>query len=87
MPFYDYQCQSCQHQFTESLKIADRKQPCDAPCPDCGESNQIVLLVGAPMICDPVRIGIKKPTPEFREVMRGMKKSVGRHSSKAIRDY
>lgn len=87
MPLYDYRCQACEHQFDEQHKIAEREAPCSLPCPACGAEGQVNLIVGAPALCDPVRLGLRKPTPEFREVMNRMKKGVGRHSHKAIRDF
>ena len=38
MPYYDYVCEKCGHEFEESLKIADRDAPTEQPCrfPTCG---------------------------------------------------
>ena len=32
MPYYDYVCEKCGHEFEESLKIADRDAPTEQPC-------------------------------------------------------
>ncbi|NJD08414.1 MAG: zinc ribbon domain-containing protein [Methylococcaceae bacterium] len=44
MPTYDYQCQSCRHEFTVTHKIAD-----PAPrCPQCG--GEVRKKLSAPAI-------------------------------------
>ena len=67
MPIYDYECEGCGAEFTEMLKIADRKAPCERPCDLCG--GEIKQLLNAPMIVDPVRAGIIKPSSEFNDVL------------------
>lgn len=75
MPYYDYFCSGCDHEFNEYHKIADRNIPSEKPCPKCGEAR-IQQKIGAPGIGDPVRLGLKKPQGTFREVMQEMKKKV-----------
>lgn len=77
MPTYDYQCQQCQHTFEEVHKINDRHLPTLNPCPSCQSSESIQLIVGSPLIVDPMRIGIKKPHGAFTERMQEIKKRLG----------
>lgn len=39
MPTYNYMCKTCEHEFTELLKMDDRKIPEEQPCPECGASE------------------------------------------------
>lgn len=72
MPFYDYECQSCKHLFHEILKIADRKEPENSPCPKCGETTVMQVILTAPAVADPVRIGVTKQDSGFKEVLAGI---------------
>jgi putative FmdB family regulatory protein len=38
MPLYQLRCKSCQHDFTELLKVEERNQ---AKCPVCGSSTEL----------------------------------------------
>ncbi len=72
MPLYDYKCQKCGHKVTKSSTIANRKQPCEAPCESCGETSvEQVLAFGG--IADPVKLGRVKPPAGFNEVLRNIK--------------
>lgn len=46
MPFFDYQCQSCDHVFEVMQKLSD---PAPAACPKCNEAN-LKKLLSAPAI-------------------------------------
>ena len=76
MPFYDYRCAACGHQFGDVYKISDRKVPEQEPCPKCGvkESVQQVIL-SAPATCDSVRIGVTKQDSGFKEVLQKIHQS------------
>lgn len=39
MPTYDYQCETCNHQFDKFELIATRDDPCKEPCPECNENT------------------------------------------------
>lgn len=41
MPTYDYRCITCGYEFERSLRIADRAQPLEEPCPTCDARNAI----------------------------------------------
>lgn len=59
MPVYDYACRACEHTFTESQRIADRKVPVERGCPECktilldddDEDYAIYQVIGSPQIC------------------------------------
>jgi putative FmdB family regulatory protein len=68
MPFYDYQCEACQHIFEEKHLIAERTTPEGEPCPNCGELR-VKLTISTPGLADPVRMGRVKPPEGFREVL------------------
>lgn len=77
MPSYDYQCSECQFTFEEVYKIDDRSIPTLNPCPHCKCTNTVQIVLGAPLIVDPIRIGVKKPHGAFKERMQEMKKRLG----------
>ena len=37
MPYYDYLCTSCEHEFEVCMKISERNIPTQEPCPECSE--------------------------------------------------
>ena len=47
MPFYDYECDSCDNEFEEKHLIADRHIPVDKICGQCGE-GKIKMKVSVP---------------------------------------
>lgn len=67
MPIYDFRCKSCKHEWTVMCSIATKDDP--KVCPECGniESEQVIL--GAPSLGDPVRLGVRKMDDGFREVL------------------
>lgn len=46
MPFYDYRCRSCEHQFETMQKVGDAAL---TTCPSC-DQDQLEKLVSAPAI-------------------------------------
>jgi putative FmdB family regulatory protein len=72
MPSYDFQCGECNGVFTKLLKISDRKTPESEPCPSCGVMKIQQVLLSAPGIADPVRIGVTKKDSNFNEVLKGI---------------
>ena len=73
MPYYDYRCRQCGHEFSKSLRIDDRKIPECNPCPSC-ETQSVDHIVSGTMIVSSVG-GILSKTPDsFRDVLREMKK-------------
>ncbi len=68
MPLYHYECFTCGHQFTDMLRIANRKIPTENPCSECG-ADDVRQLIGTTNIGDPVRLGVTRPSSEFNEVI------------------
>ena len=67
MPRYDYECQACGFAWEDMLPMRDNKKPCEKGCPECdGEVKQVILQLN---IADPVRIGVKKPSSQFNDVL------------------
>lgn len=69
MPFYDYSCE-CGHKWQEFRKIATMLEPISNPCPSCSEVGKVTKNIsGMPMFGDAVRLGLKKPGAEFKDLM------------------
>lgn len=67
MPLYSYECKSCKNFFEDSFRIAERNIPTEKPCAKCdGEVVQVIMGI---TIGDSVRLGITKPSSEFKEVL------------------
>ena len=73
MPYYDYSCKSCNHEFEMSMRISEREKPTKEPCPKCSES-EIILKLATPVIGDPWHFAGKKPDEGFRDKLRELKK-------------
>ena len=73
MPFYDYLCHECGHEFTEMRKIADRAIPENQPCPSCGQ-QKILQKINAPGFSDSIKLGLQKPSREFQDLMKHIHK-------------
>jgi putative FmdB family regulatory protein len=90
MPSYTYCCKECDHHFEDLYKIDDRLKPTENPCPSCNKPNSIYLSLGAPPHMDIMATSIgtakHRPTDEFREVMRRMKKHYP-GARKTLKDY
>jgi putative FmdB family regulatory protein len=80
MPFYEYHCESCDYEFDELLNMVDRKKPESSPCPKC-QKQTIKLKIATThfTIGDTVRLGIRKPDREFRDVLKNIKKNHPHH--------
>jgi putative FmdB family regulatory protein len=81
MPLYEYKCEKCEHTFSDVLKIADRNQPKEAPCPNCKETGGIDQVIGSPRIVAGVG-DFRKGVPDvFKDRLREIKKTAGRTST------
>jgi len=65
MPFYDYQCSSCEHTFERLLLVND---PQPRKCPECG-----ALKVKRMMPSKPAKLHMRY-SPMHPRYMRGQKK-------------
>ena len=75
MPFYEYGCSECSHQFEEFQTIANIDVPLKAGCPSCKEKGYIQRLISGADICDPVSLGVRKVPAGYNEVVKNIKKS------------
>ena len=76
MPTYDYQCETCNHQFDRFELIATRDEPCKKPCPECNESNVKRGWFNAPLGGVDATLTANKATGgQWSELMSKMKKS------------
>ena len=46
MPYYDYRCKECNHNWEEQQSIDARNVPIYNPCPDCGASGDDTFTFG-----------------------------------------
>jgi putative FmdB family regulatory protein len=76
MPWYDYVCDSCSHEFTEVLRMDDRKIPVESGCQECGEDS-VRQLLGNVLMGDSVVLGISKPDGAYNEVVAKINEKAG----------
>ena len=72
MPTYSYVCGGCGHCFEKFLKVDDRDEPVESPCPNCSESK-VTKQFGINPVLDPYRMGLIKPPESFRDLLRQIK--------------
>jgi len=75
MPFYEYGCSECSHEFEEFKTIAEYDAPLKEPCPSCYKVGYITRLISGAEICDPVSVGVRKVPKGYNEVIKNIKKS------------
>ena len=75
MPFYEYGCNECSHEFEAFKTIAEYDIPLSEPCPSCYKVGYITRLVSGAEICDPVSLGVRKVPSGYNEVIKKIKKS------------
>ena len=75
MPTYTFECTRCDYIFKLYLKIND---PRDFNCPNCNYENSVIrqILLTAPALGDPVRMGITKPPAGFRQILKNVQDKV-----------
>ena len=74
MPFYEYGCNECSHEFEAFKTIAEYDIPLSEPCPSCYKVGYITRLVSGAEICDPVSLGVRKVPSGYNEVIKNIKK-------------
>jgi len=86
MPIYEYSCKECEDSFTEILSVNDRENPTKEPCKKCGAKDSLYIVLGAVGWMDIMRTTVgtarHKPTDEFREITKRIKKSNRRSNMK-----
>ena len=87
MPFYDYICNECDQTWEEQRTVASRNVPRYNPCPNCGTSEDIKLVIGTPGFADPVQLGIRKPDRDVVNRLNEIKKNYGNQAGKSLRDF
>lgn len=75
MPFYDYACRGCDHEFSARKSCAERHDPTNEPCPECG--GELFLKIGATKTVSGVK-GPQSAPDGFKDVLRNIKKSSGK---------
>jgi putative FmdB family regulatory protein len=72
MPFYDYYCsnEECGNTFELFLPMSRVDEPITKPCPEC-KKNTIVHEPAAPLIGDPVRLGVTRAPSDFQKYVLG----------------
>ncbi len=75
MPFYEYGCSECSHEFEEFKTIAKYDEPLSEPCPSCYKIGYITRLISGAEICDPISLGVRKVPKDYNEVVKNIKKS------------
>ena len=74
MPFYEYECSECSHEFEEFKTIAKYDVPLSKPCPSCYKIGYITRLISGAEICQPQRVGARKVPSGYKEVIKNIKK-------------
>ena len=75
MPFYEYGCSECLHEFEEFKTIAEYDVPLSEPCPSCYKVGYIQRLISGAEICDPVSLGVRKVPAGYNEVIKNIQKN------------
>jgi hypothetical protein len=75
MPNYVYACETCEAVSEQLLPIANRHDPCNAPCASC-QAQTVQLVPTAPHIGDPWHQGVTKLPPGFKDVLQRVKERV-----------
>lgn len=79
MALIDYQCESCGHEFTEMLMLAERDRPTQEPCPSCGKVGCVVRPIGAPAVSHRgVITPMQRAGTEWNDLLKKMKKGSGK---------
>lgn len=63
MPTYDFKYKNSDEVFTKVMKIAEREQYLK-------DNPDVEVVLTAPVLIDPVRLGVRKPDNGFKEVLQ-----------------
>lgn len=75
MPLYNYKCYACEHEFTDMLKMDDRKKPEGEACPNCNELGKVQQQITAPKIVSGVGSLMSKTDNGWKEVLSKVKET------------
>lgn len=73
MPIYEFNCESCDHQFETLLSVDKRETPTNEPCPECNE-NTVKKSVGMFQAGADATMTVDKMCPGFIKRMDNIKK-------------
>ena len=80
MPFYNYECSECSHEFEKFKTIAEYDVPLSEPCPSCYKVGYISRLIGSPRQMEGRFLestpGRPKPSKSFNDLLHNMNKTV-----------
>jgi putative FmdB family regulatory protein len=76
MPTYEYQCEKCEHYFTLFTSMSNMLGPEAEACPKCAEMKVKKVMLTAPALGDPVRLGFRRPDGGFQEVLQKIHQNV-----------
>ena len=76
MPFYEYGCSECSHEFEQFRTMAEYDVPLKEACPSCYKVGYITRLISGAEICDPVSLGVRKVPSGYNEVVKNIKKNI-----------
>lgn len=84
MAIYNYKCRKCDHEFSEMLKMDDRKKPTLEPCPSCNEQGDdetiVYQVIGTPKIVAGVGTNIGKSSQGWKDLLGRIKKGSGKEN-------
>ena len=73
MPVYEFECSECGHEFEQFRTIAQYDMPCKEACLSCFKIGYVTRLISGAKICDPVSLGLIKPTKDFNDRLKWVK--------------
>lgn len=77
---YDFECTSCTCHFEQVLKIGDRDEPTEKPCPECGGKVRRVFATPA-ISYQPVTSNVRRAGDGWNDVLTKIKTSHGKTST------
>lgn len=78
---YNYKCRECDHTFDKVLKMDDRKQPVEAPCPECGAEGSVYQVIGTPGFISDSKSTLTRAGSGWQDVLKKVKKASGRNNT------